>query len=170
MCEHAEKSNTPSSQYCHRPGAEAGGFAGGGAQLHNEASARACSRVFTEAVSEVTVIIKDLRNSIHFPSGFREPLLSTRLFMRSAGCMLHPSTGQEPTPQRCGWRRSQFSAQPTGLVMAVWPVAQISLCCDGSPSVDMEKGERQSGLKCRGNRSWSSMKRSSANKIWFYAV
>lgn len=81
-----EKSNFPSSQYCHRPGPEAGGFAGSGTPSHNEASARAQSRVFTEAGSEATVIIKDLRNSIHFPKGFREPLLSTRRFMKLAGC------------------------------------------------------------------------------------
>ena len=43
--------------------------------------------MFTEAATEAIVITKDLHHSINFPNGFREPLLFTSPFMKSAGCI-----------------------------------------------------------------------------------
>lgn len=40
---------------------------------------------FTEAVTEAIAIIKGLHHAINFPSGFRELLLFTSRFMKSAG-------------------------------------------------------------------------------------
>lgn len=63
------------------------GLLAAGAQLPNESSACVCSWMFTGAVTEAIVIIKDLPHSINFPKGFREPLLFTSHFMKSAGCI-----------------------------------------------------------------------------------